>query len=216
MAKPKNAILDAATDALMTLVAEHGWQKATLNLVAEKSGHALSDILPFAENRFDLLDHFGTRTNMRALKIAEDEGGSEAVREKLFALIMARFDVLADHKAAIKSLSDSAKRDPGLALYFAHRVRQTLGLFLEASGVNASTTSGRTKARGLTLLYARVVTVWFKDDSEDLAKTMAALDKALADAEVWGKRLSSLGKKPDWKFWQRDKAEGSDGEPQTA
>jgi hypothetical protein len=206
MAKPKDSILDAATDALMTLVAEHGWQKATLNMVAEKSGHALSDILPFAENRFD----------MRALKIAEDEGGSEAVRDKLFALIMARFDVLADHKAAIKSLSDSAKRDPGLALYFAHRVRQTLGLFLEASGVNASTTSGRTRARGLTLLYARVVNVWFKDDSEDLAKTMAALDKALADAEVWGKRLSGLGKKPDWKFWQRDKAEGSDGEPQAA
>jgi hypothetical protein len=216
MAKPKDSILDAATDALMTLVAEHGWQKATLNMVAEKSGHALSDILPFAENRFDLLDHFGTRANMRALKIAEDEGGSEAVRDKLFSLIMARFDVLADHKAAIKSLSDSAKRDPGLALYFAHRVRQTLGLFLEASGVNASTTSGRTRARGLTLLYARVVNVWFKDDSEDLAKTMAALDKALADAEVWGKRLSGIGKKPVWKFWQRDKAEGGDGEPQTA
>lgn len=216
MAKPKDTILDTATDALLALVAEHGWHTATLNLVAEKSGHALSDILPFAENRFDLLDHFGSRTNVRTLKIAEDEGGSEAVRDKLFALIMARFDVLADHKAAIKSLSESARRDPGLAIYFAHRVRQSLGLFLEASGVNASTASGRTKARGLTLLYARVVNVWLKDDSEDLAKTMAALDKALADAEVWGKRLSGDWKKPDWKFWKRDKAADSDMAPQPA
>jgi hypothetical protein len=201
-----NPLLDAATDALMVLIAEHGWETATLNLVAEKSGHALSDLIAEFQNRFDLLDHFGQRTNARALKIAEAEGGSDAVRDKLFALLMARFDVLGEHKSAIQSLAKSATRDPGLALYFVHRIRQSLGLFLEASGVNASSLGGRTKARGLTLLYARVVRVWLRDDSEDMGKTMAALDKALADAELWGKRLSGQWQKPDFKFWRRDES----------
>lgn len=216
MTKSKPSLLDQATDALMALVAAHGWDKSTLNLVAERAGVPLSELAAQAQNRFDLLDHFGNRTNARALKIAEDEGGSEAVRDKLFAMIMARFDVLAPHKSAIQSLATSARRDPGLALYFAHRIRQTMSLFLEAAGVNTATASGRVRAAGLTLLYGRVVRVWFKDDSEDLAKTMAALDKALADAETWGKRLHGDWKGQDWKFWKRNGTTSSDDVIQAA
>jgi AcrR family transcriptional regulator len=203
MAKEKQTIRDKAADALLALVAEQGWEKSTLNLVAERAGLSLADLVADSQNRFDLLDHFGQRTNQRAIKIAEEEGGSEAVRDKLFAMLMARFDVLADHKAAIMSLSKSAQRDPGLALYFAHKIRSTMSLFLEAAGVNTATAQGRIKASGLALLYGKVVRTWFKDDSEDLAKTMKALDAALADAERWGKRLNGNWKDIDMKFWKR-------------
>ncbi len=207
MAKAKDSPLDKATEALMSLLAEQPWHKATLDVVATRAGLSLADLAATVQNRFDLLDHFGATTNIRAIKIAEDEGGSEAVRDKLFALLMARFDVLAPYKPAIAALAKSARRDPGLALYFAHRVRQAMSLFLEAAGVNSSSAQGSVKAAGLSVLYGRVLRVWFKDDSEDQAKTMAALDKALADAETWGKRLSGGWKKPDVKFWRRDTPE---------
>jgi AcrR family transcriptional regulator len=203
MAKEKQTPRGKATEALMSLVAELGWEKSTLNLVADRAGISLADLAADIQNRFDLLDHFGQQTNQRALKIAEEEGGSEAVRDKLFALLMARFDVLAEHKAAIISLSKSARRDPGLALYFAQKIRSTMSLFLEASGVNTSTLQGRVRASGLAMLYGKVIRVWFKDDSEDLAKTMKALDAALADAERWGKRLNGNWKDVDMKFWKR-------------
>ncbi len=210
MTKAKDSPLDKATDAMMALIAETSWEKATLNLVAERAGIPLSDLISHVHNRFDLLDHFGDRTNLRAIRIAEEEGGSEAVRDKLFALIMARFDVLAPHKAAIQSLASTARRDPGLALYFAHKVRTSMSLFLEVAGVNTATAQGRLKANGLAMLYGRVARTWFKDDSEDMSKTMAALDKALADAERWGKRLAGDWKSHDWKFWQRKSAEAGD------
>jgi AcrR family transcriptional regulator len=203
MPKAKNSSLDKATDALMALIAEQGWEKSTLNLVADRAGMSLTELAGEIQNRFDLLDNFGLRTNMRAIKIAEDEGGSEAVRDKLFALLMARFDVLAPDKLAVQSLATSAKRDPGLALYFAHKIRTAMSLFLEASGVNTSTTQGRMRASGLALLYGKVIRVWLKDDSEDMSKTMKALDTALADAERWGKRLNGDWKGVDLKFWKR-------------
>ncbi len=207
MPKAKDSPLDKVTEALMSLLAEHPWDKATLDVVAARAGLSLADLAATVQNRFDLLDHFGTTTNVRAIKIAEDEGGSDAVRDKLFALLMARFDILAPHKPAIAALAKFARRDPGLALYFAHHVRQAMSLFLEAAGVNSSSAQGRIKAAGLSLLYGRVLRVWFKDETEDHSKTMAALDKALADAETWGKRLSGGWKKPDVKFWRRDTPE---------
>jgi AcrR family transcriptional regulator len=203
MAREKQSPRAKASDALMSLVAEQGWEKSTLNLVADRAGLSLADLAAEVQNRFDLLDYFGQHINQRALKIAEEEGGSEAVRDKLFATLMARFDILAQYKPAIISLSKSAQRDPGLALYFAHKIRTSMSLFLEAAGVNTATLQGRVRASGLGLLYGKVVRVWFKDDSEDLAKTMKALDAALADAERWGKRLNGNWKDTDLKFWKR-------------
>ncbi len=202
----KKSTLDKLTDAMMALIATHGWPAATLDKIADAAGVSLYDMAGDIQNRFDLLDHFGRTANARALKISEEEGGSQAVRDKLFSVLMARFDVVLPHKAAIRNLRKSAQRDPGLALYFAKSVPSYLSFLLEASGVSTASLGGCIKARGFTALYLKVVQVWLDDETEDQAKTMAAVDKMLADAENWGRRME----KGNWKFWQRTKDNSGD------
>jgi ubiquinone biosynthesis protein COQ9 len=207
----KKTLRDKLVDAMMDIIARDGWPQATLDKIAAHAGVSLSDMAGEIHNRFDLLDHFGRSANARALKISEEEGGSQAVRDKLFAVLMARFDILQPVKPAIKILSDAAKRDPGLALYFAKSVPGYLSFLLESSGVSLTNAQGYLKSRGFLALYLQVVRVWLADDTEDLSKTMAAVDNMLIRAESWGKRLESGDifsgfKKPsgNWKFWQRD------------
>lgn len=186
----KTAPEDKAINAFMAVIAERGWPQATLDAVASHAGMALSDMLETVGGRFDLLEAFGKRADLAAMKSAEAEGGSQAVRDRLFALIMGRIDALEDHKAAVKTLMKAAQSDPGLALFFAREVPRSMALLAEAAGVSAAGPLGAIRAHGLAVLYLRVVRVWLKDDSEDQGPTLKALDMALATAETWGSRLT--------------------------
>jgi len=59
---------------------------------------------------------------------------------------------------------------------------------------------GRLRVKGLSALYLSTLRVWFRDDSDDLSKTMAALDRGLSriDRAVsccrgLGRRAASVG-----------------------
>ena len=71
---------------------------------------------------------------------------------------------------------------------------------LEAAGVSSSGLFGALRVKGLAMIYAEAYRVWLGDDSKDMAKTMATLDRALGRVE----RLISLCRPGG-----RDEAEGT-------
>jgi len=54
---------------------------------------------------------------------------------------------------------------------------------LEFAGISSAGLKGRLKTKGLAALYLRCLRVWLDDDSADLSKTMAILDRSLTRAE---------------------------------
>ena len=54
---------------------------------------------------------------------------------------------------------------------------------LKAGGLKAGGINGAIRTKGLALIYVRTLCVWLGDDSKDLSKTMAVLDRGLARAE---------------------------------
>ena len=54
---------------------------------------------------------------------------------------------------------------------------------LEAAGLQTTGLKGAVRVAGLSGLYIKTLWVWRDDDSPDMAKTMAALDKNLTRAE---------------------------------
>jgi hypothetical protein len=54
---------------------------------------------------------------------------------------------------------------------------------LEAARIQPWGLAAPLQLKGLGLVYLSVFRVWLNDDGEDLAKTMAALDKALGRVE---------------------------------
>ena len=109
----------------------------------------------------------------------------ESPRERLFDVLMRRLELLEPRKAAVRSLLRSCRRDPGLAFVLNGLAVRSQQWMLTAADIDASGPRGMMRAQGLAWLSS-VLQVWIDDDDPGLARTMAALDRALAR----GQRLS--------------------------
>lgn len=178
-----------AEEALLQLIAAEGWPAATLTKTARNAGLDLADLMETAPTLFDLLESFGQRMDRAAIRTTEAEGGSQAVRDRLFDLVMARFDAMLPHRSGVRALARAARTDPGLAGFFAARLPGSMARLLDAAGVPVTGVAGCARVHAFGLLYLSVARVFLDDDSADLAATMAALDKALERAEQWARRL---------------------------
>src|SRR5580658_697326 len=114
--------------------------------------------------------------------LAEDmsDMAEEPPRERLFDVLMRRLEVLAPHRPAIRSLVRSARRNPPLAVALNGLAVRSQQWMLAAAEINASGPRGKIRAQGLALLFGSVLSTWVRDDDPGLARTMAALDRALA------------------------------------
>jgi len=116
----------------------------------------------------------------------------EPPRERLFDVLMRRFEALAPHKAAIRSLMRSVRRNPGLAVALNGLAVRSQQWMLTAAGINASGPRGMLRAQGTALMFAGVLRTFVRDDDPGLARTMAALDRALARGQRWSGFLDDL------------------------
>jgi hypothetical protein len=108
----------------------------------------------------------------------------DTVRERLFDIIMRRFDALARYKAGLQSILRDAPRDPLVALCSAPRFMRSMAWLAESAGVDTAGLLGTLRVKGLAGVYLTALRTWFSDDSADNSKTMAALDRALKRAEA--------------------------------
>src|SRR5207244_3669288 len=63
---------------------------------------------------------------------------------------------------------------------------------MTAAGIDAAGPRGMIRAQGLAGLFASVLRTWVDDEDEGLARTMAALDRALARGQRWSGMLDDL------------------------
>jgi hypothetical protein len=105
---------------------------------------------------------------------------------------MRRIEVLAPHKDAVRSLIRSASFNPGLALALNGLAVRSQQWMLSAADISASGPRGMVRAQGLAVLFASVLRTWVNDDDPGLARTMAALDRALARGQRWSGLLDDV------------------------
>ena len=178
---------DAVIDAAMARIARDGWRRLSLADVAGDAGVPLADVLIPFPTKYDIVNAFQDRIDARMLAAADDHAAAGdagiGIRDRLFDLLMERFDALAPHRAAMAEIAKDSLCDPA-ALRFLPRMARTMARVLAAAGVNDAGPCGLLRAKGLALVYADAFRVWLGDDGADQAKTMAALDKGLRRAET--------------------------------
>lgn len=175
----KDCILDAALE----LAANQGWRTLTLSGIAEGAGLSLSALREHVEDKADVLGLLGRRIDRRALDSAGAADLSVSARDRLFDILMERFDVLNEYRPAIVSILESFKCDPKQAVISCPHLARSMNWMLEAAGEDTQGIRGAMKVAGLTAVYIKTLRVWREDESPDLARTMAALDKDLSRAE---------------------------------
>jgi ubiquinone biosynthesis protein COQ9 len=179
---------DPILDAWLTVIATDGWASARIDAVAECDGTTTAAVAAALPDRWAALTAFGRALDVSAL--AEAGVDREAsVRDRLFSVLMARFDAALDHRDVARILAAAAPRDPGLAAFMALGVVQSVARLAAAAGVATGGFIGPVRVQALTVLYLAVARVWLTDDTPDLAATMKELDTRLAQAETWARRL---------------------------
>jgi AcrR family transcriptional regulator len=183
---------DMAVNALMALLAEQPFDRIGLAEVAGRAGVSLSQLRGEFSSTLAILAAHIKEIDRKVLDGGETDMADAGPRERLFEVLMRRLEVLAPDKQAVRSLLDSARRNPGLALALNRMALRSQHWMLTAAGIGTNGPRGALRAQGAALLFARVLAVWVDDDEASLDRTMAALDRGLASAERWSGFVDDL------------------------
>jgi AcrR family transcriptional regulator len=187
---------DKIIAAFLALLAEKRIEQIGLAEIAETAGVSLGQLRgEFGSTLAILAAHL--KAVDRAV-LAEDVSDmeEEPQRERLFDVLMRRLETLAPHREAVRSLLRSATRNPPLAVALNGLAVRSQQWMLTAAGVSASGPRGMMRAQGLALLFGSVLRTWVRDDDPGLARTMAALDRALARGQRFAGLLDDLCRVP--------------------
>lgn len=184
------------TAALLAVAGRDGWGETTLAAIAEEAGVGLGPLRARFATREAILLRFGTVVDTAV--VAQPATG-ETAREKLFDVLMRRFDALQPHRAGILAVARAAPSDPCLLAVGAPAAVRSMAWMLEAAGIPAAGITGQLRAKALLALWVAAFRAWAKDESADMGATMAALDRLLDRAEGLARSLEPLipgGRKP--------------------
>lgn len=192
---------DAAFDKAVIAAAFHqaariGWRNVRVAAAASEAGLSVARARYRFPSRASVLVRFGRLADAAALG---EPAEGETLRERLFAMLMRRFDVLQAHRAGILALLSSLPGRPRTALFLALLTGVSMRWILDAAGASTLGVAGRLRIKGLMAVWLWALRAWERDETADLTTTMAALDVALARAEraaAWLARLPGTGAAP--------------------
>ncbi len=176
-------ILDAGLDEAGLI----GWRNVTMDAIADRAGLALGQVLIDVPSKVQFALKLIDRVDAQTLQPVKRIDPADSPRDRLFEIMMRRFDALNAHRDGFKSIIFASLRDPAAVPLVLCRLHTSAASILSAAGISPDGILGLMRVKGLAVVGACALRAWLRDDSADLAKTMAALDKALARAEKLAK-----------------------------
>lgn len=162
------------------LAARRPWSEITLLDIAAETGLSLADLRNAGIGaKSQVVAAMLREIDEQVLAKVKGPVAGQSARDTLFEVLMSRFDAMAPHKAAIKSISSAGVTDTTLVMPFLNSQRWMLA----AAGINADGPGGFVRIAGLAAAYRHVFGVWLEEDDPGMAKTMAALDQSLRRGE---------------------------------
>jgi AcrR family transcriptional regulator len=166
--------------AFLAVLAEKSFETIGLAEIAAAAGVSLAQLRDEFPSKLAIFAAHVKATDRAVLADDLSDMAEEPERERLFDVLMRRLEILTPHRDAVRSLLRSARRDPPLALALNRLAVRSQQWMLTAAGIGASGPRGMVRAQGLAVLFASVLRTWVNDDDPGQARTMAALDRALA------------------------------------
>jgi AcrR family transcriptional regulator len=174
---------DRIIDALMNLAAEKAYGEIGLAEIAERAEVSLAEFRDLFPSKGAILAAFSKRIDHVVLEGMTKELAEEPARERVLDVMMRRFDALKPYREALRSISRDLRRDP-VSMAAMHQVAANAQRFmLAAAGIDTTDALGPLKLEGAVAVFARTFRTFLDDEEEDLARTMAKLDRELDKGE---------------------------------
>jgi AcrR family transcriptional regulator len=190
--KAEPAPRDRIIDALMALAGEMRWGEITLPQIAARAKVSLADLRDHYPSKGAILGGFSKRIDRIVLDGTGDDMLGEPTRERVLDIMMRRLDALAPYKAGLKEVRDATRRDPLMLAALNQLAVNSWRYMLAAADIDTEDELGLIRIQGAALVFVRTLDTWFDDEGDDLARTMARLDKELGNGEKIMGRLHDL------------------------
>jgi ubiquinone biosynthesis protein COQ9 len=187
---PKGRIIEAA----LKLAEARSWSDVTLMDIAREAGVTLLDLKAAISTKDDIIAAFGKAVDDEVLRRSQPQAGAttdeEPARDRVFGVIMSRFDVLQPYRKALKAIMKDA--GAGTAAMAVSRMLRSQHWMLAAAGVSTDGVGGAMRIAGLAAVYAQAFRTWLDDEDPGMAKTMAVLDQRLRNGERWLRSVDDM------------------------
>jgi AcrR family transcriptional regulator len=170
---------DVIAAAAVRLAAERGWRNLSLGDIAVEAGVTLSALARSYGSRPEILDGFERMIDRRMLAGAAAGDIDDKPRDRLFDIIMERFDALLPYRDGVRRITRELPFDLASALVLATAAPRSIGWMFAGARIAVDGPAMPFKLAVLGGVYLTAFRVWLNEESLDLSKTMATLDKQL-------------------------------------
>ncbi len=181
--KPKPDTNHKLVTAALKLTAMHDWNQLTLEQIAKAAKVPVPQAIKLFATTNDILAAIVTYIDDKTASAIGKPLTQGTARDRLFEVMMARFDILQTHRAAIRNIITAVKRDPSLTRILLPAHARAMQAMLALSGLKQNGLKEVLATAGLLAIYGATLHSWEHDDTKDMSRTMAALDGHLKRAD---------------------------------
>ena len=192
----------AIIESALTLAASRGWSRVGLGDIAEAAGVSLAEMRAEFPSKHAIVAGYAAAIDREVLAARDPEMAGRPATERLFDVLMKRFDLLNANKDGVGAILRSCPSDPEAILCGPLTLRRSMRWMLEAADLSSAGLQGRLRIKALCALYLSMLPIWLRDDSEDMARTMAVLDRRLGRLNRLTRSLCRFAPSREWRDTQ--------------
>ena len=140
--KSKEELVQLALD----LAAQKGWENVRLGDLADEAGLELAALRGYFCDKSDILVALGRMIDEAVLENIGPVDETESARDRLFDILMERYDALNEYRPGLVAVLDSFKCDPKQAVISLPHLCQSMSRMMEAAGLEPRRIAGGCKA----------------------------------------------------------------------
>src|SRR3954452_3836998 len=133
--EPVGSETDRLVNAALHLIANQGWRRLSMAAIAAEAGLPILTLYRIFPSKQAILCAFSRRIDETVLAAPPDVDPDERPRDRVFDLLMRRFDALRPHREALEVLGRELPGDPVAGLVLGAALLHSIAWMLEAAGI---------------------------------------------------------------------------------
>jgi len=165
--------------AALALAAKKPWQNVTLDQIVSSAKLPPKEIKKKYKNAEELLPVIVKLIDTETAARVRIRDRKAPTHDRLFEVMMARFDSLQSHRKGIVSIMKAAKTNPSIIAIIFRSLMTSMQHMLRLAHMERKGTRGNLQQIGLFSIYHMALWRWKNDPTPDLARTMPIIDRTI-------------------------------------
>lgn len=180
---------DKLVTAALAAIEKHGWKSLSLVALARKQKIPAATLYELCPDKRSLISLITKRIDIAAIERSAELDETIPPRDRAFDAIIGCFESMVPMKPALAVIHEESAGDFGAIFDALPATIRSANWIADAAGLPTTGWQGFMVTRGIGVILVETLGIWLKD-GDDLAKTMAHVDRRLRLIEEWIERLN--------------------------